>query len=68
MLPPNIDESIAIFLLRASISIISIAGNGLILYIALRFNKFRASYCNGLIALLAFAEFVLGKLIAPFSN
>lgn len=61
MLPPSIDESIPVFVLRLGISIISIVGNGLILFIAIRFNKFRASYCNGLIALLAFGEFFLGK-------
>uniref|UniRef100_A0A914DZ21 Uncharacterized protein n=1 Tax=Acrobeloides nanus TaxID=290746 RepID=A0A914DZ21_9BILA len=56
----NIGEQIPVIIFRILIGTVSLIGNGIILHIAIKFNKFRATYCNCLIALLAFAEFVLG--------
>uniref|UniRef100_A0A914EN44 Uncharacterized protein n=1 Tax=Acrobeloides nanus TaxID=290746 RepID=A0A914EN44_9BILA len=56
----HIGEQAPVIIFRIIIGTISLFGNGIILYITLKFKKFRATYCNCLIALLAFAEFVLG--------
>lgn len=56
----NIAEPNEIIVFRLFIGTISVIGNGIILYIALKFKKFRSTYCNCLIALLAFAEIILG--------
>ena len=56
----NPDQSIPVLVFRLIVGPISIIGNGVILYIALRFKEFRSSVSNCLIGLLAFCEFIVG--------
>ena len=57
------DESIPVLVFSFLIGILSIVGNGIIIYITLRYKKFRSSVCNCLIGLLAFSEFFDGLAI-----
>src|SRR4051812_32598337 len=52
----TVDESIPVLIFTFLVGAISILGNTIILYIVIRFPKFRSSICNCLIGLLAFCE------------
>ena len=56
----TLDGSIPVIAVSLIIGLTAIIGNGIILYIVLRFTKFRSSICNCLIGLLAFSELCEG--------
>jgi hypothetical protein len=59
----NPDDSLPVLVICFSTGVIAVIGNGIILFITLRFKKFRLSICNCLIGLLAVSEFLEGVSI-----
>ena len=57
----NLNDHWSVLSIRMLIAVVSIIGNSVILYIALRYRDFRRSNSNCLIALLALGDLCLGK-------